>query len=212
MLQPVEQVNQLYAQIFIWLSIAFVVVAVLAVVGLIAARRVFVGAAERMARVIDRRVGGVAARGLTQLSRYARAAGIDTDEAERRFGAYIDGFARLMDGAVRLPIIGRVGLDPLISLVPVAGDLLAGSLSLTLVARSLRYGPPAAVVSRMLANVFVDMILGAIPFVGVLGDIWFKANERNAAIMREFLESRDDGRGQGADGGTASARGAESGP
>lgn len=206
MAQTVEQVNQLYAEIFVWLSIAFVVVAVFAVVGVVAARWMFVGAAERMARVIDRRVGGAAARGLTQLSRYARAAGIDADEAERRFGSYIDGFARLMDSAVRLPIIGRVGLDPLISLFPVAGDLVAGALSLTLVARSLRYGPPASVVSRMLANVLTDMILGAIPFVGVLGDIWFKANERNAGIMREFVESRDERRGApDADGGTASA-------
>ena len=49
MLQPVEQVNQLYAEIFVWLSIAFVVVAVLAVVAFIAARWMFVGAAERMA-------------------------------------------------------------------------------------------------------------------------------------------------------------------
>ena len=93
-----------------------------------------------------------------------------------------------MDSAVTLPVIGPVGLDALLSLVPVVGDLAGPAVSLTLVARTLRYGPPAAVVSQMLSNVLVDLILGAIPFVGVLADVWFKANERNAALMREYLE------------------------
>lgn len=187
------------------LSVAFVVVTVLAVLGFLVARWIFVGTAERVARTIDRRVGGVAARGLTRLSVYAHAKGIDVAEAERRFGRYIDRFAHLMDSAVRLPLIGPVGLDAVISLFPVAGDLVAGALSLTLVARSLQYGPPAALVSRMLANVFTDMILGAVPFVGVLADIWFKANERNAALMREFLDSRGAEAEQGPRDGTVSA-------
>ena len=98
-----------------------------------------------------------------------------------------------MDSAIRLPVLGPVGLDALISMVPVVGDLAAGALSLTLVARSLRYGPPAALVSKMLANVLTDMLLGAIPVVGVLADIWFKANERNATLMREYLQQRTGG-------------------
>jgi hypothetical protein len=125
---------------------------------------------------------------MTHLAAYARASGIDVAEADRRFGLYIDRFARLMDSAVRLPLLGPVGLDAIISMVPVVGDLAAGALSLTLVARSLRYGPPPALVSKMLANVLTDLILGAIPVVGVLADIWFRANDRNAALMREFLD------------------------
>jgi hypothetical protein len=58
------------------------------------------------------------------------------------------------------------------------------------VARSLRYGPPAALVSKMLANVLTDTLIGAIPLIGVLGDIWFRANERNAALLREYLQQR----------------------
>jgi hypothetical protein len=97
-----------------------------------------------------------------------------------------------MDSAVRIPVLGPIGLDAVIGLVPLVGDLVTGALSLTLVARSLRYGPPAALVSRMLANVLTDLILGAIPVVGVLADIWFRANDRNAALMREYLEQRRD--------------------
>lgn len=176
--------------LLIFLTVAFVLVTVLAFAGFFVTRWVFVATAEKVARIIDRQVGGVAARGLTRLAMYARATGVDITEADRRFGERIDRFARLMDSAIKLPVIGPIGLDAVISLFPVAGDLVAGGLSLVLVARSLRYGPPPALVSLMLANVFTDMILGAIPFVGVLADIWFKANERNAALMRTFLESQ----------------------
>jgi hypothetical protein len=41
----------------------------------------------------------------------------------------------------------------------------------------------------MLANVLTDLSLGAIPIVGVLADVWFKANDRNARLLREFLDA-----------------------
>jgi hypothetical protein len=180
--------------LLLWLTIAFVIVAVLSVAGFFVARTLFVKTAERVSSTIDRQVGGAAAGALTHLAAYARASGIDLSEADRRFGLYVDRYARLMDSAVRLPVLGPVGLDALISMVPVVGDLAAGMLSLTLVARSLRYGPPAALVSKMLANVLTDLLLGAIPVVGVLFDIWFRANDRNAALMRAYLSgSRDQG-------------------
>ncbi|MCC7123719.1 MAG: DUF4112 domain-containing protein [Acidobacteria bacterium] len=179
--------------VLLWLVAAFVIVAVLAVAGFFVTRWLFVRSAERVSATIDRRVGGLATGAFTRLGAYARATGIDLAEADRRFGDYIDNFAHLMDSAVRVPILGRVGLDAVISLFPVVGDLVAGALSLTLVARALRYGPPAALVSKMLANVLTDMLIGAIPIVGVLGDIWFKANERNAALMRDYLSERPNG-------------------
>ena len=182
--------------LLLWLTVAFVIVTVLSVAGFFVARTLFVKTAERVSVTIDRRVGGMAAGALTHLAAYARAQGIDLSEADRRFGLYIDRYARLMDSAIRLPILGPVGLDALISMVPVVGDLAAGALSLTLVARSLRYGPPGALVSKMLANVLTDLLLGAIPFVGVFFDIWFRANDRNAALMRDYLNGiRDQGSG-----------------
>lgn len=176
--------------LLLWIAVGFVVAAGLSVAGFFVARSLFVRTAEGVARTIDRRVGATAAHALTRLGSYARATGIDLAEADRRFGAHIDRFARLMDSAITLPVIGPVGLDAAMGLVPVVGDVAAGAISLTLVARSLRYGPPAALVSRMLANVLTDVILGAIPIVGVLADIWFRANDRNAALMREFLQQR----------------------
>lgn len=173
-----------------WLLVAFVVVVAIGIVGYFVTRWLFVRTAERMALEVDRRVGAAAAHAFTRLANYAEATGIPLDEANRFFGAHIDRLAKLMDSAVTLPIIGKIGLDAVLGLVPVVGDLAGTAVSLTLVARTLRYGPPTALVSKMLANVAVDLVLGAIPFVGFFADIWFKSNERNAALMREFLGGR----------------------
>lgn len=173
-----------------WLLAAFVFVLVVGVVGYIVARWIFIRTSERMAREVDRRVGGAAARTFTHLANYAQATGIPLDEANRFFGAHVDRLARLMDSAITLPLIGKVGLDAVVGLVPVVGDLAGTAVSLTLVARTLRYGPPATLVSKMLSNVVVDLALGSIPFIGFFADIWFKANDRNAELMREYLASQ----------------------
>lgn len=174
-----------------FLAIAFVIVLVVGVAGYFALRWIFLRAAERMAAAVDHRIGGVAARAFTRLARIAEARGIGLDDAQRIFGVQIDRLARIMDSAVTLPIIGRVGLDAVLDLVPVVGNFAGAAVSLTLIARTLQYGPPPSLVSKMLSNVLVDLILGAIPLVGPLADIWWKANEKNAALMREFLEKRD---------------------
>ena len=174
-----------------WLLAAFVFVVAVSIVGYLVARWLFIRAAERMAREVDRRVGAAAARTFTHLANYAEATGIPLDEANRFFGAHIDRLARLMDSAITIPVIGKVGLDAVLGLVPVVGALAGTAVSLTLLARMLRYGPPAALVSKMLSNVVVDLVLGSIPFVGVLADVWFKSNDRNAALMRAFLDARN---------------------
>lgn len=174
-----------------WLLAAFLFVVAVSVVGYLVARWLFIRTAERMAREVDRRVGAVAAHTFTRLANYADATGIPLDEADRFFGAHIDRLARLMDSAITLPIVGKVGLDAGLSLVPVVGGLAGTAVSLTLIARALRYGPPSVLVSKMLANVVVDLILGSVPFVGVFADIWFRANDRNAGLMRAFLDGRE---------------------
>lgn len=174
----------------LFLAVAFVVILVVSVAGYFALRWIFMQTADRMATVIDRSIGGVAGRAFTRLARFAEARGIGIDEAQRIFGIQIDRLAKIMDSAITLPIIGRVGLDAVLDLIPVFGNFAGAAVSLTLIARTLQYGPPPSLVSKMLSNVLVDVILGAIPVVGPLVDIWFRANDRNAALMREFLNSR----------------------
>lgn len=176
--------------VLLFLGVAFVLVAALAVVGYFVLRWAFMRAAERMAAMVDRRVGGVAAQAFTGIARFAQARGIGIDEAQRLFGVQIDRLAKIMDSAITLPIVGRVGLDAVLDLVPVVGNFDGAAVSLTLIARTLQYGPPPSLVSRMLSNVLVDVLLGAIPLVGPLADLWWKANDKNADLMREFLTSR----------------------
>ncbi len=140
---------------------------------------------RRCAAIIDRRVGGAAAHAFTGIARFAQARGIGIEDAQNIFGVQIDRLAKIMDSAITLPIIGRVGLDAVLDLIPVFGNFAGAAVSLTLIARTLQYGPPPSLVSKMLSNVLVDVLLGAIPVIGPLVDIWFKANDRNAALMRD---------------------------
>src|SRR5688572_8656019 len=173
-----------------WLFVGFVVAIVLGVVLYFVVRWVFMGTAERMARVVDRSVGGAAAVAFTRLARFAQSRGISIDEANRLFGLSVDRLAKIMDSAVTLPIVGRVGLDAVLDLIPVFGNFAGAAVSLTLIARTLQFAPPPSLVSKMLSNVLVDVVVGGIPVIGPLADIWWKANDRNAALMKEFLESR----------------------
>jgi hypothetical protein len=176
--------------LLLWLVAAFIIAVIVGVFGYFALRWVFMRGAEKMSALIDRRIGGAAAHAFTGIARFAEARGIGVAEAQNVFGLQIDRLAKIMDSAIRLPIIGRVGLDAVLDLVPVFGNFAGAAVSLTLIARTLQYGPPPSLVSKMLSNVLVDVLLGAIPVIGPLVDIWFKANDKNAALMREFLESR----------------------
>jgi Domain of unknown function (DUF4112) len=134
-----------------------------------------------------------AAGGVTHLGAYAAAKGMSEEAARREFTETIERLARLMDNAVRLPIIGPVGVDAALGLFPVAGDALSAAIAVSLIARSLKYGVPRDVIARMLANVLVDVLVGAVPLVGDLADIWFRANARNVELLREYLaaDARD---------------------
>ena len=112
-------------------------------------------------------------------------------ERERRLIAY----ARLLDSAVRLPGGFRVGLDGLVGLVPGVGDLVGAGLSGYLVVAAARLGLPRRTVARMVANVAVETVVGAVPLVGDAFDFVFKANERNARLLHEALERRERERG-----------------
>ena len=173
-----------------WLVVSFLIAIVLGVALYFVTRWLFMRTAERMARIVDRSVGGAAAHALTRLAKFAQARGIAIDDANRLFGVNIDRLAKIMDSAIKLPIVGRIGLDAVLDLIPVFGNFAGAAVSLTLIARSLQFGPPPALISKMLSNVLVDVVLGGIPLIGPLADIWWRANDRNAALMKEFLDSR----------------------
>lgn len=98
--------------------------------------------------------------------------------------------AGLLDSSIRVPVVGvRVGLDPLLGLLPVAGDAIAAALSLLIVVEAYRLGADRATLAAMLANVAVDAGAGSVPVVGELVDATWKANERNAELLERAVST-----------------------
>ncbi|GAB6862236.1 DUF4112 domain-containing protein [Haloplanus litoreus] len=96
--------------------------------------------------------------------------------------------ARVLDHSVRIPGTSfRVGLDPLLGLLPVTGDLVSGALSLYVVLEAARLGVPYGTLIRMLANVAVDVVGGSVPVIGDLFDAAWKANTRNVDLALDAL-------------------------
>jgi hypothetical protein len=103
--------------------------------------------------------------------------------------ARIDALARLMDTAFVLPGTGiRFGLDALIGLVPGVGDAVTTVISLYIVNEARALGAPPLLVARMVANVAIDGLFGAVPLVGDAFDVAFRANRRNMALLLDHLE------------------------
>ncbi|MDP0501799.1 MAG: DUF4112 domain-containing protein [Verrucomicrobiota bacterium JB022] len=101
----------------------------------------------------------------------------------------VDKISRLMDTAFKVPIIGRrVGWDGIIGLVPGVGDTITAAISAYPIVEALRMGAPRTLALRMAANVGVDWLVGSVPILGDFFDFAFRANIRNAALLRRWLE------------------------
>lgn len=100
----------------------------------------------------------------------------------------VDQLARVMDGLFRVPGTRiRVGLDSIVGLVPGVGDAATACVSLWLLKEAHHAGAPKRLLARMLGNVVVDMTVGTVPVVGDLFDLAWKANRRNASLLRNHL-------------------------
>ncbi|WP_078063002.1 DUF4112 domain-containing protein [Solirubrum puertoriconensis] len=119
----------------------------------------------------------------------------DTDARLR----WVDHVAHLMDSQFRLPGTNfRFGLDPLLGLIPVVGDLGTFAVSATLIMTMVRHGASRKVIVLMVLNVLLDTIIGSIPIIGNLFDFAYKSNERNVRLLRRhYAEGRHQGRGTG---------------
>ncbi|MGB3627709.1 MAG: DUF4112 domain-containing protein [Henriciella sp.] len=103
----------------------------------------------------------------------------------------IDRLATLLDARFKIPGTGfRFGLDSIVGLIPGVGDAITGGLGLYLVHRARQEGVPGHVTFRMLWNLLVDTLLGAIPLVGDIFDFAFKANLKNARMLQKHLDKQ----------------------
>ena len=100
---------------------------------------------------------------------------------ERRFAAV----SRAMDELFSIPGTSvRVGLDPIVGLVPVVGDAISAVVGFWLIAEAARFGIPRIVLGRMIVNTVVDLGVGAIPVLGDLFDVFSRSNSRNLGLFR----------------------------
>lgn len=112
---------------------------------------------------------------------------LGTDPASVR--QRIEAMERLLEGLIEVPGLGRkVGLDALLGLVPVAGDVVAAVLGLYLVWEARNLGMPRWQLWRMAGNVGFDTLIGAVPVAGDLFDFLYRSNTRNLKIVRRHLD------------------------
>jgi hypothetical protein len=113
------------------------------------------------------------------------------DTAIRAGGARarLETLARFLDSAVRVPGTNiRFGADALLNLIPGVGTLTSKGMSAYLIWEARRLGVPMSTLLRMMGNVGVDFVIGAIPLVGWVGDVFYRSNLRNMDLLREHLD------------------------
>jgi hypothetical protein len=103
--------------------------------------------------------------------------------------ARVETLERVLERSFTVPGINRqIGLDAIVGLVPVAGDLVSAAVGLYLVWEARNLGMSKFQLARMTANVGFDSLVGAIPVAGDLFDFVFRSNSRNLKLIRRHLD------------------------
>ena len=112
--------------------------------------------------------------GLSRAERFA--------SAERRIGRVTS----VLDELVTIPGTStKIGLDPIVGLIPVVGDAVAALVGGWVILEASRFGVPRIVLGRMLINLAVDLGIGALPLIGDIFDLVFRSNSKNLALFRK---------------------------
>jgi Domain of unknown function (DUF4112) len=102
----------------------------------------------------------------------------------------LERLARLLDSAYRVPGTRiRFGLDPLLGLLPGVGDVASAALSAYLVYEARRLGVSSPMLARMIGNIGLDLMIGAVPLAGDVADVFWRANKRNMRLLRRHLDA-----------------------
>ena len=97
--------------------------------------------------------------------------------------------AELLDTCIRIPGTNtKIGLDPIIGLIPGVGDAISTFMGSIILAEALQRGVPGLLLMRIGGNMLLNAAVGAIPVVGDLFSAWFKSNSKNHALLNAFLQ------------------------
>lgn len=103
----------------------------------------------------------------------------------------LEGMERLLEGLVRIPGTNkRLGLDVILDLIPVGGSVVAAAMGTWLAWEARNLGVGKWTLMRMAGNVGLDMLLGAIPFIGAVPDYFFRSNTRNLRLIKRWMDKR----------------------
>ena len=116
--------------------------------------------------------------------------GTDAQSVRQR----VEAMEKVLERLVVIPGINKpVGLDVILDVVPVIGDIAAAALGAYIVWEARNLGMSKWQISRMAGNVGVDWLLGLIPFVGAIPDFFFRSNTRNLKIIKRHLDKHHPG-------------------
>lgn len=103
--------------------------------------------------------------------------------------AELDRLAAMLDSRWRIPGTPiRFGVDAVAGLLPGLGDAATGLVSAYIVLRASNHGASGWLLARMLGNVALDTVVGSVPILGSIFDIYYKANNRNIRLLRRHVE------------------------
>lgn len=115
----------------------------------------------------------------------------EIDSSDREALARARTVSHLLDDAIRVPGTGtRIGLDPVLGVLPVSGDAVAAVGALYVVAKGVEIGLPTEEIVKMLGLVAGDFLVGSIPVLGPFLDAGWKVNKRNVERMEAYLEAQ----------------------
>jgi hypothetical protein len=108
------------------------------------------------------------------------------ESSRRAILKQVNTLAWLMDNSLALPLVNyRVGLDPLIGLIPGVGDIIGAIVSSFIVVQAVRMGVPSPILAQMVTNIAIESLVGIVPIVGDFFDATFKANVRNVELLNQ---------------------------
>ncbi|HCO01485.1 MAG TPA: DUF4112 domain-containing protein, partial [Methylophaga sp.] len=99
---------------------------------------------------------------------------------------FVERLSWFLDESITLPGGYKIGLDGFIGLIPGIGDFIGGLLSSVIIYKAHQIGVPRMILGRMVINMMIDTVLGAIPVAGDVFDFVWKANKRNAALLDKY--------------------------